>query len=166
MGSLRSGGGGRDGAGTNFDAGVTGPPPIEIGTGDRAFVSVTEGTVIDITLGTQGTGRFDSYHLEGAFRVRGLGASNVMVDYQVLLAADRRSIARFRRRYPMLQAIPNGGFGAWGMIAQLEDCCLARDADLIMSVEVTDAEGQTLKDELKIRGGAMCPDVTGGDICP
>ena len=157
---------GADSAVSDTDAAVTEPPPIEIGTGDRGFVPVSEGSVVGITLGTQGTGRFDSYHLEGAFRARGLGASDVMVDYQILLLPDRRSIARFRRRYPMLQPITGGGFGAWGMIAQLEDCCLARDADLVMSMEVTGAGGQSLKAELQIRGGSSCPDVTGIEICP
>jgi len=148
------------------DTGANGPPPIEIGTGDRGFVPVTAGSVVPITLGTQGTGRFDSYHLEGAFRVRGLGARNVTVDYRILLLPDRRSIARFQRRYPMLQPIDGDGFGAWGMIAQLEDCCLARDAELVMSVEVTGADGQVAKDELQIRGGPLCSDVNGADICP
>ncbi|MCC7381196.1 MAG: hypothetical protein IT384_05165 [Deltaproteobacteria bacterium] len=138
---------------------------VEIGTGADMFEPIAEGQEVEIILGPQGGGRNRGYHIWHALRARGVEPGGAEATFRTYLAADRSEVATQTRRVD-LQSL-GGALVFFGAAPQIEDCCLVEGQDLIMRVELLDANGLALSDERRVRASPACSDgVTGASICP
>lgn len=138
--------------------------PVQVGIGSDMFEAVTEGQTVNTVLGPQGTGRFGGYHIWGAVKAIGFNPNQISVDYQILAHPSRTKLAGLVRRFRMMPF--QDGHAAWGMTPVLDDCCATTSAQVILRVEVTDADGKTGADEVQVVGAPSCPDVNNRNVCP
>ena len=153
---------------TSLDAGGAedaGPADmvVEIGTGVDDFIPLEVGQAVEITLGPQGGGRSGGFHIWHAVRVWNAEPRDVLLSFETL-SADSGALLGAQARRVNLR--PSGeAFVAYGIAPWLTDCCLAQDQDVIMSVEVRDAEGRVGVDQRRVRAG-QCLDHEGASVCP
>ena len=160
-------GGGADAASADagMDAGAP-EPTVEVGTGLGGYEAMEAGQTLEFVLGPQSTGDpIRGYHVWGAVRAMGVDPDPVTTRFFVLTRGDRTQVGEARDRTRPL--IPDGT-GAWVGFATpviLDDCCPLRGAELLLRVELEDAQGVELSDEVVFVGFDRCPDGAGGDVC-
>ncbi|MBI2375479.1 MAG: hypothetical protein HYV07_15900 [Deltaproteobacteria bacterium] len=138
-------------------------PSVEVGTGFEAFEPLPE--VIPLSLGPQGGGRIEGYHIWGAVRTKGVEPNGLRVLFMILDAETRSAHARTERLVD-LQPVGDGRFVAYGFAPRLHDCCLVRGTSILIHAQVIDSKGGTAWDEKEALAEPVCADSTGADICP
>ncbi|MBI4816542.1 MAG: hypothetical protein HY791_09790 [Deltaproteobacteria bacterium] len=161
-------------AGSNQDATVTSfdggwsdageAKVVEVGTGYERFEELTEDQEIRLTLGPQGGGPIEGYHIWSAVRTSGLEPGGLRVLFTIL-DAETRSVHARTERLVDLQPTADGRFVAYGFAPRLHDCCVVRGTSILMHAEVIDSGGMAAWDEKRVRAAAMCSDGQGGDVC-
>lgn len=152
-----------DASDADDDSDSLGDPTVEIGTGVDGFEALEDGQLVTLTLGPQGGGRWGGYHVWHAVRAHGFNPENVEAKFETHLASTDEEIARQTRRYDLVEI--SGGAVAFGAAPWIDDCCVAEETDLVMSVELTDADGHTAHDERTVHTG-RCLDADDAPICP
>ena len=165
-GAAEDAGNGAD-TGPDGDAGSSGPT-VQMGTGLDMYVPLTMGEVVLLVQGPQGGGgRFGGFHIWGGIESDGFNPDAATLDLFVLRASDRMEMAKLEGRIVNLQASGSGTHVAHSIAMILDDCCLVVDEDIIMRVELVDADGLRGENEIQVRGGPTCFDaISNMDACP
>jgi hypothetical protein len=134
--------------GSTVDSAVTGDstytPPVqncEVGTGELAFIPLTDGAEVPISQGQQG-----GYHLFTSVRVHDIAPGVFGLRATVALAADGSMLGdgiTLFQKYPAT----GGDIDAVGLTNFLTDPTDARDQEVIVAVDVVDAKGALCHDE-------------------
>jgi len=136
-----------------------------LGTGETGFMPVTEGQVLALILGPQGTGRLGGYHIWGGLETRGLDASNrVNLKFTLVKQLDGQLVTNSEWNKMLQPAQTGAQFYALPLIVR--DCCSARGELLEMSATATDQNGISVTSSTTIQAGSRCSDAEGNDICP
>ena len=138
---------------------------LVLGTGETAFAPVTEGQVLALILGPQGTGRLGGYHIWGGLEARGLDASNrVNLKFTLVKKLDGQLMTNSEWNKMLQPAQTGAQFYALPLIVR--DCCSARGELLEMRATATDQNGISVTSSVTIQAGSRCSDAEGNDICP
>lgn len=126
-------------------------PTVEVGTGEQAFASVETGGRVLMQRGPQASGdaRYNGYHLWLALRAQGIDPTDAMFTFTVRAGDTQLATGAYRQT---LQA-EGGDYVVYGQRLILSDCCLAEDAEIELSVQLTDGAGRTASDVRTVRGG-------------
>lgn len=147
--------------GSGGDGGA--PRPVEVGTGRDSFEVLVEGQEVALSVGPQGGGRMMGYHVWMGLRARGVNPTGVRATYTILGATTRDLHAEQTRLFNLE---PSGdAFVSYGIAPRIIDCCLVENQDVLLRVEITDADGVTAEDERRVHAGA-CLDRDQRRICP
>jgi hypothetical protein len=134
-------GSGLDSAATT-DSNYTPPPQnCEVGTGEQAFIPLTDGAEVPISQGQQG-----GYHVFTSVRVHDIAPGVFGLRATVALAADGSMLGdgiTLFQEYPAT----GGDIDAVGLTNFLTDPNDARDQEVIVAVDVVDAKGAVCHDE-------------------
>lgn len=137
---------------------------VTAGTGIDMFEPLTAGQTLHMIEGPQGGGRTQGYHIWAAARAVGIDPRGVKVTIEWLIHPSRTSLGLTQR---MINLAPNGdGFAIWAVAVPFSDCCLAKNADLILRARIEGSSGLSGGDEIQVRGGPGCYTPSGVDLCP
>jgi hypothetical protein len=137
-------------AGAN-DGGPVATPVLEVGTGKDNFVTLRETDTIEIIHGPQG-----GWHLWGALRTKGL-TPPLTVDYAISLPETQTELSRTVYDVDPLAV---GNWSIWaGLIGYLPEPSLAAEKSVLLTMQVTDANGVSLRSSARAVAGPLpsCP---------
>ena len=136
---------------------------IEVGTGSMAFRSVASGEVMPFTMGIQGGGRYEGFHVWFAARTRDLDPQGLQSTFSLLHSPSGQVFGTTTIRTDYQAS--GDDFVVYGVAPRISDCCAARRSPLIMRVEVVAANGMRASDDRDVIGAADCSDGEGNSLC-
>lgn len=163
--------GGAD-AGMRMDLGPLGDagtmePSIEIGTGEESFITVTSGQSMDIARGRQAGGQFGGYHIVWALRFTNIDVGQLAeLSLSLKTTADNVEQGRVALAPDLVPKLPNGmgGIDILARNTRLDDCCLAANRELSLSVRAVEMGGTVHEESIIVNSGSCIDE--GVDICP
>lgn len=154
-----------DDGGEASDASTSGPR-VQVGTGQDAFESLSDGDPVAFFLGPQTSGDpLGGYHVWGAVRGEGLNPAGAAVGFELLDRSSSEVLGASATRRINLVSDGAGGQVAYGFPTILADCCAVRGRALRFRVQVVDGDQRSFSDELDVVGASDCLDLERQSVC-